>query len=48
MVIVWRKISTYCTVLVALSLNTKDGISLQIMSVAMTMIPDHAHLLSYS
>lgn len=46
MIIVQWKISTYCTVLAALSLNTKDSISLQIISIAITMIADHANTLS--
>lgn len=46
MIIMQWKISIYCTVLVALSLNTKDSISLQIISIAITMIADHANTLS--
>lgn len=46
MIIVQWKISTYCTALAVLSLNTKDSISLQIISIAITMIAGHADTLS--
>lgn len=41
------KISTYYRVLAALSLNTKDSISLQFILIAITMIADYVNTLSF-